>query len=281
MTISWLQAAILGIFASLSSMPGMGGSSIGNYTLGRPLVGGLVCGLILGDVSLGIICGVAMQLVYIALVTPGGTVSADVRAVSYIGIPLAMVAIKSQGISDAQQAADFAKSMGVLVGTLGTVLFYGTATMNLVWQHMGWKAVEQGEYKKLYAVDWYLPWVSHFLFSFLPTLILCRYGADAVTALKDALPMDGLPMKTHFTVGSLLPCVGIAILLKQIVEKVTDFVPFFVGFTLAASLGLNLVSSAVVSLIFALLFYEVQMAKNVKASAVAVGDFDDDDEEDI
>ena len=281
MTISWLQAAILGIFASLSSMPGMGGSSIGNYTLGRPLVGGLVCGLILGDVSLGIICGVAMQLVYIALVTPGGTVSADVRAVSYIGIPLAMVAIKSQGISDAQQAADFAKSMGVLVGTLGTVLFYGTATMNLVWQHMGWKAVEQGEYKKLYAVDWYLPWVSHFLFSFLPTQILCRYGADAVTALKDALPMDGLPMKTLFTVGSLLPCVGIAILLKQIVEKVTDFVPFFVGFTLAASLGLNLVSSAVVSLIFALLFYEVQMAKNVKASAVAVGDFDDDDEEDI
>ena len=281
MTISWLQAAILGIFASLSSMPGMGGSSIGNYTLGRPLVGGLVCGLILGDVSLGIICGVAMQLVYIALVTPGGTVSADVRAVSYIGIPLAMVAIKSQGISDAQQAADFAKSMGVLVGTLGTVLFYGTATMNLVWQHMGWKAVEQGEYKKLYAVDWYLPWVSHFLFSFLPTLILCRYGAHAVTALKDALPMDGLPMKTLFTVGSLLPCVGIAILLKQIVEKVTDFVPFFVGFTLAASLGLNLVSSAVVSLIFALLFYEVQMAKNVKASAVAVGDFDDDDEEDI
>ena len=281
MTISWLQAAILGIFASLSSMPGMGGSSIGNYTLGRPLVGGLVCGLILGDVSLGIICGVAMQLVYIALVTPGGTVSADVRAVSYIGIPLAMVAIKSQGISDAQQAADFAKSMGVLVGTLGTVLFYGTATMNLVWQHMGWKAVEQGEHKKLYAVDWYLPWVSHFLFSFLPTLILCRYGADAVTALKDALPMDGLPMKTLFTVGSLLPCVGIAILLKQIVEKVTDFVPFFVGFTLAASLGLNLVSSAVVSLIFALLFYEVQMAKNVKASAVAVGDFDDDDEEDI
>ena len=281
MTISWLQAAILGIFASLSSMPGMGGSSIGNYTLGRPLVGGLVCGLILGDVSLGIICGVAMQLVYIALVTPGGTVSADVRAVSYIGIPLAMVAIKSQGISDAQQAADFAKSMGVLVGTLGTVLVAGTATMNLVWQHMGGKAVEQGEYKKLYAVDWYLPWVSHFLFSFLPTLILCRYGADAVTALKDALPMDGLPMKTLFTVGSLLPCVGIAILLKQIVEKVTDFVPFFVGFTLAASLGLNLVSSAVVSLIFALLFYEVQMAKNVKASAVAVGDFDDDDEEDI
>ena len=77
MTISWFQAALLGLFACLSSMPGLGGTSIGNYTLGRPLVGGLVSGLILGDVKLGIICGVAMQLVYIALVTPGGTVSAD------------------------------------------------------------------------------------------------------------------------------------------------------------------------------------------------------------
>ncbi|MBP2623583.1 PTS mannose/fructose/sorbose/N-acetylgalactosamine transporter subunit IIC [Streptococcus oricebi] len=282
MTISWIQAALLGLFASLSSMPGMGGSSIGNYTLGRPLVGGLVCGLILGNVQLGIICGVAMQLVYIALVTPGGTVSADVRAVSYIGIPLAMVAIQSQGLSaNSAGAADLAKSMGTLVGTLGTVLFYGTATLNLAWQHIGWKAVEEGKFKRLYAVDWGLPWISHLLFSFIPTLIMCRYGAEAVNALKDALPMDGLPMKTLFTVGSLLPCVGIAILLKQIVEKATDFIPFFVGFTLAASLGLNLVACAVISLIFAVLFYEIQMAKNVRAQAASGADFDDDDEEDI
>lgn len=282
MTISWFQAALLGLFASLASMPGMGGSSVGNYTLGRPLVGGLVCGLILGDLKLGIVCGVAMQLVYIALVTPGGTVSADVRAVSYIGIPLAMVAITAQGISASSgEAADLAKSMGTLVGTIGTVLFYGTATMNLAWQHIGWKAVEEGNFKKLYMVDWGLPWISHFLFSFLPTLIMCKLGASAVTALQTALPMDGIAMKTLFTVGALLPCVGIAILLKQLVEKVTDFIPFFVGFTLAASLGLNLVASAVISLIFALLFYEIDMAK-LKANSrlvAAVAELEDDEEE--
>ena len=282
MTISWLQAALLGLFASLSSMPGMGGSSVGNYTLGRPLVGGLVCGLILGDIQTGVICGVAMQLVYIALVTPGGTVSADVRAVSYIGIPLAMVAIHSQGLAaDSAEAANLAKSMGTLVGTVGTVLFYGTATLNLAWQNIGWKAVEKGDFKKLYIVDWGLPWISHFAFSFLPTLIMCKLGASAVTAIQDALPMDGIAMKTLFTVGALLPCVGIAILLKQIVEKVTDFVPFFVGFTLAASLGLNLVACAVVSLIFALLFYEIDMVKIKKAAAGADLDFDEDEEEDI
>ena len=284
MTISWVQAAILGLFACLSSMPGLGGTTIGNYTLGRPLVGGLICGLVLGDLKTGIMCGVAMQLVYIALVTPGGTVSADVRAVSYIGIPLAMVAVHSQGLSATSAgAADLAKSMGTLVGTVGTVLFYGTATMNLVWQHMGWKAVEQGKFKKLYAVDWGWQWVSHFIFSFLPTLVMCKLGASAVTALKTALPMDGIPMMTLFTVGSLLPCVGIAILLKQLVNNVLDFVPFMVGFTLAASLHLNLVSCAVISLIFALLFYELDMAKIARSTAVAraTETDDDDDEEDI
>ena len=50
MVINWFQAALLGIFACLASMPGMGGSSIGNYTLGRPLVGGLICGIVLGDI---------------------------------------------------------------------------------------------------------------------------------------------------------------------------------------------------------------------------------------
>ena len=241
-----------------------------------------MCGLILGDIKLGIICGVAMQLVYIALVTPGGTVSADVRAVSYIGIPLAMVAIQSQGISvNSSEASDLAKSMGTLVGTIGTVLFYGTATMNLVWQHIGWKAVEEGKFKKLYAVDWGYPWISHFLFSFLPTLIMCKWGASAVTSLQHALPMDGIPMKTLFTVGALLPCVGIAILLKQLVEKWTDFVPFFVGFTLAASLGLNLVSCAVISLIFALIFFEIDMVK-IKKENVSDDSFAfEDDEEDI
>lgn len=282
MTISWFQAALLGLFACLSSMPGLGGTSFGNYTLGRPLVGGLVCGLILGDIKTGVICGVAMQLVYIALVTPGGTVSADVRAISYIGIPLAMVAIHSQGLSaDSADAANLAKSMGTLVGTVGTVLFYGTATMNLAWQHIGWKAVEKGDFRKVYQVDWLYPWISHFLFSFMPTLIMCKLGATAVTALKDALPMDGIPMKTLFTVGALLPCVGIAILLKQIANKAVDFIPFFVGFTLAASLGLNLVACAVIALIFAVLFYELEMVKNVRATAAVGGADFDDEEEDI
>ena len=279
MTISWLQAVLLGLFASLSSMPGMGGSSIGNYTLGRPLIGGLVCGIILGDMSTGILVGCSMQVVYIALVTPGGTVSADVRAVSYIGIPLAMVALGSYGLSAAStEGAALATSFGTMVGTLGTVLLYGTATINLLWQHIGWKAVEKRQYKKLYLVDMGLPWISHLACSFIPTVIMCKMGADVVEMIKKALPMDGIAMKTLFTVGALLPCVGIAILLKQIVKQVTDFIPFLFGFALVASIGINLVSATVVAAMFAIINYKIKML-SVNKAAVAADGFDDDEEE--
>lgn len=282
MTISWFQAILLGIFASLSSMPGMGGSSIGNYTLGRPLVGGLVCGIILGDIPAGILVGTAMQIVYIALVTPGGTVSADVRAVSYIGIPLAMVALHSYGLSaDSTEGAALATSFGTMVGTLGTVLFYGTATLNLAWQHIGWRAVEKGEYNRLYLVDWGLPWISHLLFSFIPTVIMCKLGADVVDMIKNFLPMDGIAMKTLFTVGAILPCVGIAILLKQIVRSYADFIPFFFGFVLAAAMGINLVCATIIATMFAVLFYQIKMNQLTTGTPNAADGFYDDDEEDI
>ena len=280
MEISWIQAIILGLFACLASMPGLGGTSIGNYTLGRPLIGGLVCGLILGDVTTGILVGCAMQVVYIALVTPGGTVSADVRAVSYIGIPLAMVALKSYGLdAGSSEGAALATSFGTMVGTLGTVLFYGTATINLVWQHIGWKAVENRDYKKLYLVDMGLPWISHLACSLIPTMIMCKLGANVVEVIKAALPMDGLAMKTLFTVGSLLPCVGIAILLKQIVRNVSDFIPFLFGFVLAAAMGINLVSATVVAGMFAIIVYKIKML-SVRKVEIA-GAMDDDEEEEI
>ncbi len=286
MSISIIQAIILGLFASLSSMPGLGGTSFGNYTLGRPLIGGLICGIVLGDIPTGILVGCAMQVVYIALVTPGGTVSADVRAVSYIGIPLAMLALKSYGLdASSSEGIALATSFGTMVGTIGTVLFYGTATMNLVWQHMGWKWVDKREYKKLYLVDMVLPWISHIIFSMIPTVVMCLLGEPVVNLIKTSLPMDGIPMKTLFTVGALLPCVGIAILLKQIVRSVLDFVPYLFGFTLAASMGLNLVSATVVAAMFAILIYNLKMLQLKKAAPAPEASTSesnwDDDEEDI
>lgn len=284
MTINAFQAALFGLFACLASMPGLGGTTFGNYTLGRPLVAGLVVGIIMGDIQSGILVGAAIQVVYIALVTPGGTVSADVRAVSYIGIPLAILAIKSQGIDPGSaQAASMAASLGAAVGTLGTVLFYGTATVNLIWQGMGWKWLEKGDLHKLYLVDMVLPWIGHILCSFIPTFIITLGGAGMVDLMKTYMPMDGIAMKTLFTVGSLLPTVGIAILLKQVISKPTDFLTFFFGFTLSAVMGCNLIAAAGIGCFFALIHYEIASLRidleNAPARAIASGD--DEEEEDI
>lgn len=279
MEISWLQAILLGFFACLSSMPGLGGTSIGNYTLGRPLIGGLVCGLILGDVRAGILVGSAMQVVYIALVTPGGTVSADVRAISYIGIPLAMIALKGYGIDPASsEGISMATSFGTMVGTIGTVLFYGTATMNLIWQHMGWKWLEKGDFDKLYLVDMGLPWISHLICSFIPTLVMAKMGTPMVETIKNVLPMDGIAMKTLFTVGSLLPAVGIAILLKQVVQSSIDLLSFFLGFTLAAVMGVNLIGAAIIGGFFAVISYQIKMISiDAKKLAAVDGNYDEED----
>ena len=286
MTISIFQAVLLGIFACLASLPGMGGTTIGNYTLGRPLVGGLVVGIILGNVQLGIIVGAAIQVVYIALVTPGGTVSADVRAVTYIGIPLAMLSISAQGLDPSSDAATgLAAALGAAVGTLGTVLFYGTATLNLVWQGIGWKAVEGGQWdnikKTIPLVETVLPWVSHILFSFIPTVVICMAGPTMVDLMKEYLPMDGLAMKTLFTVGSLLPAVGVGILCKQVITKPLDWVTFAVGFLLAAVMGCNLIASAIIAVFFALINFEIQSVKTNRPALATPASADDDDEEDI
>ena len=279
MEISMIQAILLGFCACLASMPGMGGTSFGNYTLGRPLVAGLVVGLILSDIRTGIIVGAAIQVIYIALVTPGGTVSADVRAISYIGIPLAICAIKGMGLDpSSKQAMDMAAALGAAVGTLGTVLFYGTATMNLIWQHIGWMAVEEGNFKKLYVVDMGLPWISHFVCSFLPTVIITMAGSSMVDLMKAYLPMDGIAMKTLFTVGSLLPAVGVAILLKQVITKTVDFLTFFFGFTLAACMGVNLIGAALIGGFFAVINYKIQMLKTMRPAAAGPA-YDDDEEE--
>ena len=198
-----------------------------------------------------------------------------------------MLSISAQGLDPSSDAATgLAAALGAAVGTLGTVLFYGTATLNLVWQGIGWKAVEGGQWdnikKTIPLVETVLPWVSHILFSFIPTVVICMAGPTMVDLMKEYLPMDGLAMKTLFTVGSLLPAVGVGILCKQVITKPLDWVTFAVGFLLAAVMGCNLIASAIIAVFFALINFEIQSVKtNRPALATQAASADDDDEEDI
>lgn len=96
--------------------------------------------------------------------------------------------------------------------------------------------------------------------------------------------MDGIAMKTLFTVGSLLPAVGVAILCKQVINKPLDWVVFGFGFTLAAVMKCNLIASALIAVFFALINYEIQQVKTARpaiaeGSAAAAADDDEEDED--
>ena len=88
-------------------------------------------------------------------------------------------------------------------------------------------------------------------------------------------------MKTLFTVGSLLPAVGIAILLKQVVNKATDMLTFLFGFILAAFMGVNLIGSAIVGGFFAVINYKIKMIQIAKPAASSGGNAVYDEEEEI
>lgn len=279
--MSWLQAILIGIMSCTSaSTIACLGTTVGNYTLNRPLVASLFVGLILGDVQGCILIGIPMQVMWIALVTPGGTVASDLRAVSYIGIPLAYVGAKSAGMDfGGSEAQGLASSISAMTGVIGISLFYGTAMMNLIWQHYGWAQLKKGNLDCLGKVDTILPLISHFVLSFLPVTLLCYYGSGAVQELFKNLNTDVWYIKAILSVGSVLPAVGIGILLKSVVTKTSDLVFFAFGFTIAASMNLTLIAATVVGGVFALINYQMAM---MKATGVAAGSADDyDDEEDI
>ena len=110
------------------------------------------------------------------------------------------------------------------------------------------------------------------------TLAVATLADAACIIMAEGTALDGIAMKTLFTVGSLLPAVGVAILLKQVVNKATDFLTFFFGFTLAACMGVNLIGAAVIGGFFAVINYKIQLLK-LRPVAAGPGAYDDDEED--
>ena len=224
-----------------------------------------------------------MYLDCIALVTPGGTVASDLRAVSYIGIPLAYVGARAAGMDfGGKDAQGLASSISAMTGVIGITLFYLTAMMNLIWQHWGWAQIEKGNIECVGKVDAVLPWITNIVISFIPVTLLCYYGSGAVEEVFNNLNTSVWYVKAILTVGAILPAVGISILLKSVITKNSDLIYFMFGFAMAASMGLTLLAATAIGGVFALIDYKMAMNKIELLNAGAgAGGMDDDDEEDI
>lgn len=109
------------------------------YCLGRPLVAGLLVGLAFGDVTQGVLCGVAVQAVFIANLSTGGATNSEITYASCGGIGLAMATTKDPAV---------AVTLSVLIGNTFGLIFYNlTCAVFSAFNHKAEAAAAAGDTK--------------------------------------------------------------------------------------------------------------------------------------
>lgn len=145
-----IQCLIISIFAILSaSGTAPWGGYLGKYLLQRPFIGGLICGIVFGDITQGILIGAAMQLVYIGYFNVGGVQSIDMGIISFPCVAIAMMS----GI-DTSAAIALATGLGALFTTLEmlcrTVFFPSAGALMK-------KGCEEADDRKIFLGYWVIP----------------------------------------------------------------------------------------------------------------------------
>lgn len=249
--MSLIQALLLGLFGWMSSIyspvliSGLGGW----YTLGRPLVSGMVIGIILGDVKTGIILGAAVQALYIGLVTPGGTMPADVNYAAWIGIPLAMVAGAGK---------EYALALAVPLSFLGVTAVYSTVAINLYFVHRQDHLIDEGKLAQAARIPM-VGQITNFVFRFTPIFLINFLGADVVTEIVKVIPQWFTDILQIF--ASMLPIVGFTLLLKMIVKSNFDLLFFVFGFIMVSVGGLSMIPIVIVASVLAYIDFKYSKDK--------------------
>ncbi|ODS10544.1 PTS mannose/fructose/sorbose/N-acetylgalactosamine transporter subunit IIC [Vibrio scophthalmi] len=256
----FIEAALIGILCYLGALttPWLLGLTGGWYTLSRPLVSGMLVGIVLGDVQTGIMVGVAVQAVYIAMVTPGGSMPADLNFVAYPAVALGVMS--GQGV-------EVAVAIAATIGIAGTIIFNIMLVFNSYWNHRADLAIEAGDEKGVYLNSAIFPQITNFLMRFIPTFIAVYFGHQYIEGFMASLPE--LILNTMTILGGILPAVGIAILLKQIIKESSMLIYFLVGFVGIVFLNLNMVGLVMIGALFALLHYNYKPEPQTANSAPA------------
>jgi PTS system mannose-specific IIC component len=246
--MSVLQAALIAMFCYLGALttPWALGTTGGWYVITRPLVAGFIVGLILGDVPAGVLIGVAVQPVFIGLITPGGAVPADLSFVSYLGIPLAMVAGAEPGV---------AVSMAVGFGVIGVAAWQILSVGNAAWAHLCDRYADEGNLQGIIRVN-YLAQIGTFILRAVLPFVVLYFGQGVASSMITFLETSVPWLLGFLTVlGGVLPAVGVAILIFQITSANRMLIWFLLGWALVAYLNLSIVAVAVFGALLAIVYY--------------------------
>jgi PTS system mannose-specific IIC component len=238
-----IKALLIAAVAYLGWLPTpwFGGVPIGWYTLGRPLIAGTIVGAILGDIQTGMIVGATINAFYIGAITPGGAMAADMNMAGYVGTALAILA---------KVKPEVAVAMAVPIGLVGTFGWQAFSTLSVFWVHRADKHAEDLNFRGL---TWDLmggPQILNFLLRFVPVFLVVYFGAPIAEQMASLIP-DWL---THIltVIGSMLPAVGFAVLIKMMYRRNVVMLAYFaIGFVLVAVGKMPMVAVAMLGLALA------------------------------
>ena len=246
-----IQVTLISLLGYLTHThtPFLGGGLLGWYCLGRPLVASLLIGLILGDVTTAMTLGTYVQLIFIGLVTPGGSISPDMNLATFIAIPLGVVAHLDPGTTAA---------LAITVSALGQIMATPCFAATLIPVNYQKKLVDQGKLKAACLVPIWGNGVK-FLFRFIPTFVCLYWGQSAIEMLVASSPQWLIDIMTIF--GNPMPLIGFAILMKLLVKNPTDLIFFTVGFAFVGVLGVDMLTVLVFALLFALYDFKISRSR--------------------
>lgn len=238
----------------VSAWAGISGNYFMDYLgFARPVVSGLVVGLILGDVQTGVILGATIEAMFLGIFTVGAALAPDYNLAGVVGVAL--------GIASGY-GVEAAVALALPVALFGQFLMMSIVYQgNLIFLHLADRYAEEGKISKIETayLSGALLW---FIKGFIPTFLALYFGASAVEGLFNALPVwlvDGFSI-----VGGILPAVGFAMLLNVIGASGEIWALFAAGFVLVSYLHLDILALAVLALVIAYLYVSLEPTKEVR-----------------
>ncbi|MBT2215990.1 PTS mannose/fructose/sorbose/N-acetylgalactosamine transporter subunit IIC [Virgibacillus dakarensis] len=235
-----LEAILIALWAGIIGID----LYVGLTHIHRPVVTGLVVGLILGDVTTGLMVGGTLELIWMGMVPLAGAQPPNVVIGGVIGTAFGIIAGQDPNV-----AVGVAIPFAVAVQGLITLFFTAFAPV----MHKADQYALAANYKGIDRIN-YLGVTILFVFNALIAFLPIYFGAEEAAAFVETVPqwiIDGLSIA-----GGIMPAIGFAMLLK-IMMKVEYVMFFIVGFVLAAYLEMPILAIALIGLAIALYdFYQ-------------------------
>ncbi|MBY0755787.1 PTS sugar transporter subunit IIC [Clostridium sardiniense] len=251
-----VEALLIAIWAGIAGVDMYNGLT----HIHRPIVTGPIVGLILGDMTTGLIVGAALELVFMGMVPLAGAQPPNVVIGGIIGTSVAILAKL-----DPQAAIGMAVPFAVAAQAGITLLFTAFSPV----MHKADKYAEDTNTKGIDRINYLgmaILFVSYFICAFLPIYFGADKAADIVALIPETI-IGGLSVA-----GGIMPAIGFAMLLKIMLKK--EYVAFLiVGFLAVTYFNIPILGLALIGLCIAL--YDYYAKNNQQVATEAKEEYED------